>query len=241
LDDLEFRRKAIIDPENQCKEFLQKAHERNENRHFVEDQIDFQHTLTKTLWVDVPKNLTDRIILSQQLAEHKKNRQHQNLYRYMTGIAAALVIALGVTFFLPTDFLATESDPQQLTRQIINHLYEDTHALNVSMDVPKNSIDTMLASYGGKLSAPIGNVTFLGHCIVGKHTGIHLVLNTSQGLVTVIILPSDTIQAENQITDPQFKGIIYPSHKGSIAIIGETSEPIAETRKKIDHSLTWLI
>ena len=225
---------------------MQKTHERNENRHVVEDQIDFQHTLTKTLWVDVPKNLTDRIILSQQLAEHKKNRQHQNLYRYMTGIAAALVIALGVNLLLPTDFLstdflATESNPQQLTRQIINHLYEDTHALNVSMDVPKSSIDTMLASYGGKLSAPIGNVTFLGRCIVGKHTGIHMVLNNPQGLVTVIILPSDTIQAENQIADTQFKGIIYPSHKGSIAIIGETSEPVAETRKKIDHSLTWLI
>jgi len=220
---------------------LQKAHETGENRHFVEDQLDFQHTLTKTLRVNVPENLSERIILSQQLAEHNKTRQRQQRYRYATGVAATLVLALGVTLLLPAHFQLTENNPQQLTQQIITHMYEDTHALDVSMDVPKSSIDTMLASYGGKLSAPIGNVTFLGHCIVGKHTGIHLVLSTPQGPVTVIILPTDMINAEQQITDNQFKGIIYPSHKGSIAIISETAEPVADTRKKINQSLNWLI
>lgn len=236
MDDLEFRRKAIIDPERQSKGFLQKAHESKANLQFVEDQLDFQHTLSKTLQVDVPDNLSDRIILSQQLAEHNKTCRIQQYYRYAAVVAAIIVLALGSTLFLPT-----QNNPQQFTQQIIDHLYEDTHALNVNMDIPKNSIDSMLASYGGKLSAPIGNVSFLGHCIIGKHTGIHLVLRTPQGLVTVIILPTDTIQDEQQIADNQFKGVIYPSHKGSIAIISEATETIAATRERIEHSLNWLI
>lgn len=236
MDDLEFRRKAIIDPQDQSQIFLQKARQSKENLHFVEDQLDFQYTLTKTLQIDVPENLSNRIILNRRLSEHKKNRQHQHLYRYTAGFAATLALVLAAMLFLPKN-----DNPQQLTYQIINHLYEDTHALNVKMDVPKNSIDTILASYGGKLSSPIGHVTFLGHCIIGKNTGIHLVLQASQGFVTVIILPTETLQYEQPIADNQYKGIIYPGHKGSIAIIAESLEPVTDVRERIDHSLKWLI
>lgn len=236
MDDLEFRRRTITDPDDQNHEFLQKASESKENLRFVEDQLDFQQTLTKTLEIDVPENLSDRIILSQQLAVHQNKHHLQRLYRYTAGMAASFVLALTVVLFIPF-----KDNPQQLTHQIIDHLYEDTHALNVTMDIPKNSIDTMLASYGGKLTAPIGNVTFLGHCIIGRQTGIHMVLSSSQGRITVIILPSNTLTAEQPIADKQFKGIIYPSHKGSIAIVGESSEPVNTIRNKLDRSLNWII
>ncbi len=236
MDDLEFRRKAILEPANQGQEFLQKARENRENRQFVEDQLDFQYALSKTLQIDVPENLSDRIILSRQLDEHKNARHHQHLYRLAAGIAATLVLSFSILLFLPA-----KNNSQQLSDHIIYHLYEDTRALDVKMDVPKSHIDTMLASYGGKLSAPIGNATFLGHCIVGKHTAIHLVLNTARGAVSVIILPSDAVKAEQQIADNHFQGIIYPSHKGSIAIISESPGPVAKIREKIDHSLNWLI
>jgi len=151
-------------------------------------------------------------------------------------MAAAIIITFSVHLLTPATIDAT-----QLAQSVINHIHDDTHALNVRMDVPKSSIDTMLASYGGKLKGPIGQVSFLGHCIVGRHTGIHMVLNTPQGLVTVILLPNQSISRPSLLTDSLYNGVLYPSKKGRIAIIAEQKKFIEDTRQKINRNLNWII
>ena len=126
-------------------------------------------------------------------------------------------------------------------QHIISHVYHDTHALDVVMDVPKNQIDSLLASYGGKLNGPIGQVSFLGHCIIGDQTGIHMVLNTPNSKVTVFILPAQAIDQLHLLEDKMLRGILYPSEKGSIAILSEYAESIEQARQTIDQNLNWII
>ena len=240
MDDLEFRKSATIDPDNQDPEFLKKKQQSQYNHRFVNDQQTFNQELLETLTIPAPENLTDRIILTQQLLQHKQQRlkKRQRQWRnWLTGsVAAAIIITFSVHLLTPATINAA-----QLAQSVINHVHDDTHALNVRMDVPKSSIDTMLASYGGKLKGPIGQVSFLGHCIVGGHTGIHMVLNTPQGLVTVILLPNQSINQPSLLTDSQYSGILYPSEKGSIAIIAEHKKSIEDTRQNINQNLNWII
>ena len=240
MDDLEFRKNATIEPGSQQPEFLQKMQQSRLNRRFVQAQLAFEQQLSDTMKISPPENLSDRILLSQQLSEHKLQRQRRRRTWLFSGIAASVMLAVSLTLMLPETI-----NSAQLSQQIISHVQNDTHALNVRMSVPKNSIDTMLASYGGKLEGPIGNVSFLGHCIIGEHTGIHLVLNTRQGQVTVILLPTQTISNSHSFNDRQFTGVVYPSQKGSIAIltdnIAEHAESINEIRQQIDRNLNWII
>ena len=240
MDDLEFRKSATIDPDNQDPEFLKKKQQNQYNSRFVDEQQIFNQDLLNTLTISTPENLTARIILSQQLSQHKqqhlKKRQKQWRNWFMGSVAASIIIAFSSQLFIPATV-----NSAQLAREVISHVHGDTHALNVRMDVPKSSIDTMLASYGGKLAGPIGQVSFLGHCIVGGHTGIHMVLNTAQGLVTVILLPTQAIKQSSSLADSQYSGIVYPSQKGSIAIIAEHAESIEDTRQKINRNLNWII
>jgi hypothetical protein len=240
VDDLEFRKRVSIDPNDQSAEFIEKTQQSKHNQRFVEQRLTFERLLATTLDVDVPENLHDRIILSQQLSQHKHHNRkiHRNSYWWLSaGLAASLFIALSLSLLLPETMSAKE-----LAQQVATHVHEDTHALDVNMNVPKSNIDTMLASYGGRLNGPIGHVSFLGHCIVGEHTGIHMVLDTKQGLVTVIILPTQSIRQPSFLVDKQFNGLVYPSQKGSIAIVAEhSSRAIEETRQKITQSLNWII
>ena len=240
MDDLEFRRSATIDPDNQDPEFLQKKQQSQYNQHFVNDQQQFNQQLTDSLNISTPDNLADRLILSQQLGQHKQQSQQQYKQRrnwLMAGIAAVFIITFTSRLLLSPTII----ESSQLAQQVITHIHDDTHALNVRMDIPKSSIDTMLASYGGKLSGPVGNVSFLGHCIVGGHTGIHLVLDTSYGLVTVLILPKQSINEAAVLADNSLKGILYPAQKGSIAIVAEHKQAIEITRDKINQNLNWII
>jgi hypothetical protein len=237
VDDLEFRKRAVIDPNDQSAEFLEKTSQSTSNQRFVEQQRAFDRQLSETLNFKTPDNLAERIILTQQLGKYK-SRQQQTQHKWLISGIAASLFALAISFTL---WSPAEVNSSQLSAQIISHYYEDTHALNVHMDVAKNNIDTMLASYGGKLDGPIGKVAFLGHCIVGGHTGVHLVLSTQQGPVTVLILPTQPVNRVYELHDQQLSGIVYPSKKGSIAILAEHAEVISSTRQRLDSSLNWII
>jgi len=240
MDDLEFRKQAVIDPASQDDQFLQKTSQSPHNKRFVKEQLEFEQILNSVLDVEVPENLSDKIILNQQLSQHKISQHKKRYQSYkkwaVTSIAASLLLMLSVHLLIP-DMV----DNTQLAAHIITHVQDDTHALNVNMPIAKTQIDTMLASYGGKLNGPIGQVSFLGHCIVGGQTGIHMVLNTQQGLVTVLILPAQAIEESLSFADNQYKGFVYPTQKGSVAIVAENLSIIKPIQQKIDQNLNWII
>ncbi|MCP3851592.1 MAG: DUF3379 domain-containing protein [Gammaproteobacteria bacterium] len=240
MDDLEFRKSAIIDPDNQDPEFLKKAHQNQSNRQFIEKQKAFGQQIKSAFEVETPDNLSERIILNQQLSEHKQlnNQKRQTLWRNWLGgsLAASIMLAFSLSLILPN----VQND-SVLAQNIITHVHTDTHALNVRMNIPKTQIDTMLASYGGKLNGPIGQVIFLGHCIIGGKTGVHMVLDTVHGVVTVMLLPTQTVSETLDLNDSQLSGILYSSQKGSIAITAQNKEAIEQTRQNIDQNLNWII
>lgn len=236
MNDLEFRKKATIAPGEQNQEFLDKINQNPHNRRFVDEQLTFDKKLRDGLSIATPENLSQRIILSQQLAQFKSQRRERRDW-FIGGLAASLLaVIISASLLLPRSI-----DGEQLARQVINHIIQDTHALNVQMAVPKNSIDSMLASYGGKLDGPIGQVTFLGHCIIGSQTGIHMVLHSSDGKITVMLLPSQTIEHTHTLNDRHFSGLLYPGKKGSIAIVADHAKAIQQTRRKLEHNLNWII
>ena len=237
MDDLEFRKHAIINPESQEPDFLEKKNQSVANCRFVSEQLEFNHQLTNALHIQTPENLADRIILSQQLSQHKQQLQRKRQW-LISGLVASIAALI---FFVQVFFLQSSDHQHLLQQQIISHIYHDTHALDVTMEIPKNHIDTMLASYGGKLNGPIGHVSFLGHCIIGDQTGIHLVLNTISGKVTVFILPTQAIDKLHPLQDKMLRGVLYPTDKGSIAILSEHADSIDQTRQTIDQNLNWII
>jgi hypothetical protein len=207
----------------------------------------FDQTLQSTLNIPIADNLNQRIILAQQLSVHKNQQQFQHKFsqqysqkKWRNPLLSAGVIlvllAFGLNFMLPKTM-----NNAILAQEVIQHIYDDTHALDVQMNIPKTNIDTLLASYGGKLRGPIGQVSFLGHCIIGGHTGIHLVLRHATGFVTVLLLPSQTINQPIMINQPQFSGVLYSSQKGSISIVSEQADIINSTRRQINQNLQWVI
>ncbi len=243
MDDLEFRKNATINPNNQAPQFLQKKQQSHFNNRFTHEQQVFDQQLTQTLNISIPENLAERLVLSQQLNQHTQ-QLNQHTQQKKTWINRAIASAAAIFIIIISSqllFMPSSINSQKLAQQVITHIHEDTHALNTQTDIAKSSIDTMLAPYGGKLTGPIGNVSFLGHCIVGGQTGVHIVLKTPKGLVTVILLPQQSINEPAELVDNDYKGILYPTQKGSIAIVAEHSQLVSDTQLKIKQNLSWVI
>jgi len=244
MDDLDFRRQAVIDPSSN-KEKLSKDFS-DENRRFLLEQLNFEQQLYQAMQIPVPENLADKIILSQQGKEKSKASKKFG-YAFAAAIAAVMV-ALIALFNIN---LNVNTDNEQLKTAVLTHLYEDSHALDTFQEYSKVDVNTMLASMGGKLSDPIGNVSYLGRCIIGKNMGLHLVVRTESELITVLLLPYEKISKPLVLFDQNYSGIIVPSSKGGIVILGDKPDQEvnrSNSRKakqiiqeRIEKNLHWII
>ena len=68
MDDIEFRKNAVINPNTKHPDFLLKTKQSQSNREFVKQQQVFDQVLNNTLNIPAPEHLADRIILKQQLS-----------------------------------------------------------------------------------------------------------------------------------------------------------------------------
>jgi hypothetical protein len=73
MDDLEFRRRLLADPNDNDPELIKTKNQSTTNRHFSNElqQLDLQ--LKQALNVDIPDNLADRILFHQSSQAQPKN------------------------------------------------------------------------------------------------------------------------------------------------------------------------
>ncbi len=232
MDDLEFRRRALIEPNCQDKGFIQKKNESTDNQKWVEAQQALEHQLTQAvLHVPIPERLSERIILQRTLTtDYRKQRQRPLWY----ALAASILLAMSVLFMA----LQPKSDVA-LNQLALAHVYEELIHLHEQQHKTTEHLNAMLKNYGGKVTDNIGVVNYLGACKIGNKLGIHMVLPATKSVVTVMMLPQiDTTEAHS-FSDQRFQGRIMPTDKGSIVIVGEHGENLQTFQHYFAQHLTW--
>ncbi|WP_353571235.1 DUF3379 family protein [Candidatus Albibeggiatoa sp. nov. BB20] len=234
MDDLEFRRHALIEPNCQDEGFIQKKNESTDNQKWVEAQQALEYQLNQAvLQVSIPERLSERIILQRTL---KTDYQRQSQRRRYVWYALAASLFLTISVLLINLQPAEEVSLNQLALQ---HVYEELPHLHDQQHKTIDHLNMMLHQYGGTLTKNIGEVNYLGACKIANKSGIHMVLPASKGVVTVMMLPQiDTNQARS-FSDPRFQGRIMPTDKGSIVIVGEHGENLQTFQQYFAQNLTW--
>jgi|GEM_PF-2404336 len=253
MDDLEFRRQAIINPFELNKDLskkLNKGSKQNnlesvDNKRLLEEQLEFEQQLQSTLDIPVPDNLAEKILFSQVTSNADKNK-HKRYY-----VFAAVVAMVVLSGFLLFDYEKFNNhNTPNLSEAVLNHIYEDSHALDTYREYSKVDVNTALASMGGKLAGPIGNISYLSRCIMGKNIGLHMVVRTQTGLVTVLLLPHEVVSQGSYLADDNYSGFIFPSKKGAVVIIGDKNDKIKNhsersnkdiIRERVEKNLRWII
>ena len=231
MDDLEFRRRAYAEPNNDDTDFVSKKNESPENRRFVEELQAFDQRLHDTLHVEPPEGLAERIKLNQALGAHRYNRAR---YRMLLSLAASIVLVIGMTLgfvqFMPRD---------DLSGKLLTHVYDELHHLQDDFDYSLDNTNQVLAAQGIQLSKAVGRVRYVGKCEIDRQEGVHMVLQGRHGPVTVMMMPGRNIDEPMTVLDQRFHGSIEPLSSGSVAIIAEKNESIDELRQNLKDSLQW--
>ena len=144
-------------------------------------------------------------------------------------IAASLLASVAIA---GSFWIASTRD--SLAEQIVAHADHEGFAM-VRSDgrVDAKKLNDILAEAGVSIKANTADVSYASSCPFRGHDVPHLVVQTAQGPVTVLVLahekPTKTMQ---EINEDGYQGAIVPAPRGVIAVLGK-DVPVKEAAEKL--------
>ena len=254
MDELEFRKHVYNNPEQPGEQALAAAADNPAYQAILDRARDIEREVSTLVSdVNIPAGLHQRLLqipdqddsASTSPAVRKSTRRLQYL-----AAAACAVLTLGVLFGIARqslpggDMLAGEV--------IIDHLYLEEAELDA---VARGSLDSaytlsqlnrVLANAGTAMSAGVDlqatPVRFANPCLIMPgYQSAHLILQTPDGPVNVIVINNSPVAREVSIGDERFSGSIIPMPRGNVIVVGESGAALNRYRNMITDNLQWLI
>lgn len=237
MDDILFRHTAIATPNETGDEFLQCVENNEQNKALVNEALEFDEKLQSLLDVPVPDNLVDNILLEQSyFIENKKKSSN----RWQIAIAASVAFIIGLSLPMVRSLIHSPLDIGTVAMKHVQHEYYFTAKIDEKATIPM--INAKLASYGGNLTADLGEVTFVNFCDFEGVSALHMVMKGEKGQVTVFVVPStaDFITPE-KFNDMHLKGLTEKMGDTNVVIVGERDEPLEKVQSMLEENIIWNI
>src|SRR5688572_12879180 len=112
-------------------------------------------------------------------------------------------------------------------------------AMDATAPLAPAALAEALQPDGARLHPGAGDVTFAARCIFDGHVVPHLVVQTPQGPVTVLMLRHRTLDEPLHLSESGYEGVVLPAPRGSIAIVGEGIADIDGVARTVFESVDW--
>lgn len=148
-------------------------------------------------------------------------------------LAASFAVAsvLVIWALRPTDTLAHE---------IVAHVEYESDSWSRKQPVSPAVVNDTLAKAGIALDMSSDKVMYARSCLFRGHLVPHLVVSTSKGPITVLVLPDEKVARRTDFHEDGMSGVITPAPRGSIAVLTQGSQDIDEVAQQIGESVRWL-
>lgn len=259
MDELEFRRNAMIQPNDQQPDFLKAAEACQANRNYLDQMKQFDRSLKLAMQVEVPAGLAERILFKQAMQQDSDTQDDMPPSRPLGTVPVKIrtstswrqiALAASVAFLLgmSTRWISLpETTPTALSlaQVAMAHVYGEAPFIQgIDERVNLQSINAKLEMYGATLKEMDGlKVTYVNHCSFYQGPALHMVIRGEMGPVTLFIVPKHvplTLQQAN-FEDGTLKGEIVRLKGANMVLIGEMKEPLAPVASALQSQLQWAI
>ena len=252
MDDLDFRRTLLADPNTQTDEIKDAIAKDPSKKQYAEDMRSFSAKIEAAAKVDVPEDLASKLILRQAMEDDDEpvNKveapvkavaaNDSNYWQIATAACVAFVIGLmiNVGSLQPDAGL-------RAGEYALNYTYQDIqHVSQSNEQVPLNQLNAKLASYGVQMAEEIGHVYYANSyfCNYNNVNVLRLVVGGEAGKINLYILPKDNrLDGWDEFSDDRFNGKATRYSKADMVIIGEKGEPLNAFQSKVENSMKWAI
>jgi hypothetical protein len=154
----------------------------------------------------------------------------------------AIAASFALAAVIGMQFVGGPVEYPSLAAEIVAHLDHEPNALRVTDEaVSERRFSRVVNASVGTMDRNVGLITYAQSCVINGKTVPHLVMQGEEGPITLLLMPDEMIDVAQQIEGVGINGVILPVGDGSIAIIGEREENLAEVEQRVVDSVEWSI
>lgn len=195
--------------------------------------------IAKALMIEVPE------LRLPELPPIEDDNVHSLPYRRKSRTSAWIAIAasLALAAIIGTQMVGNRVPGEySLAEEVLAHLDHEPRALRVTdVAVPDDRLAKVVNPSIGSMDRNVGLITYAASCVINGKTVPHLVMQGEKGPITLLLMPDEMVEGASTLEGESVTGVILPVGDGSIAIIGERDENIAEIEQKVIDSVEWSI
>ena len=226
----EFKKILGADPWNRDSETLRARNAEPEFERVAEDAESFERKLQSALNVHPPADLLGKIQgISKQPSETSNT--------WMTlALAASVLIAIGAAGVVWKQLDRLE----QVETYLAEHYALDGKVTisQAAGAIPEQKIREIMTSLGVTAGPQLAErIRIIKYCPTPVGRGAHMVINTDEGMVTIIYMPDTQVQDGELIEFDQMQAYLVSLDRGSAAIIGSSSQPIENLEAMVRSSI----
>lgn len=261
MDELEFRKRVYANPRDLDQEVLDAARANPDYQRILDETLEFENSLGSLIEAtELPEGLVENLLSIPEQDELEADAamsnvspiraKKQSFFQYYA-VAASLLLAVGIAFSLSINNGPSAADIV-FGEDMLYHLHHDleeiddisggeTYAiLNLEeVNVSMANAGTRLVNYD---TTPNYAVRSAKPCeILPAYESAHLVVQGSQGAISIIVINNSPVEAQFNIRDERFEGIIVPMDQGNIILVGEKNEDLTQYASRYTENVEWLI
>jgi len=229
MDFSEFQRRLGADPGNQDPEFLRARHSGPEFEQAVEDALKFEGRLERAMKISAPEALLTDIL------EVSRNNRTTSWRWKPLAVAAGILIAVGaagINWRLSHHWNSVDE-------YLVAHYRHDGAGLVARAGaLTEDDVEAIFLRVGAQVAPELAGVTsVIKYCPTPDGKGIHMVLNTDQGPITLIYMPETKAGDLQEVVFDNMHALLVDLPKGSAIIIGTSQQNVSSLFALVQDSI----
>jgi hypothetical protein len=128
---------------------------------------------------------------------------------------------------------------QSLASAVVAHMAHEPDAWLTTEALSEAEIDDVMSRSRLRLAHGLPDVTYAHSCwFRGRHVP-HLVVQTPEGPVTVLVLPEEPVQRSIRFDEGGYQGTLVPAPRGSIAVLARAEADVARVAEQVLAAVTF--
>jgi hypothetical protein len=206
MDHETYRRTLLSDPRSEDAALRQHRDMCEQCAAYTERLLHFESRLERALQLEMRAPAA-----AVRPGRDRRGRHRPGRLALAASVLLALVVAGAVWLAVPRASLAAA---------VVAHMAQEPDAWNTRAAVADPALGSVLKNANMHLNASAGVVSYASSCEFRGHVVPHLVVQSAEGPVTVMVLVHESVSKQVQFDEHGYRGIIVPvAGHGSIALL----------------------
>jgi len=232
MDFTEFKRRIGAEPRSGDPELIAARDLSPEHRETVIKAEAFEQKLERAVDLPAPSDLLERITSVTSMEGNKRRNW------WPVAMAASVLVAVGAAGMGWKMSQGWES----VEAYVVDHYRHDgDKVVAMALEGGPADVHAMLARFDLDATPELANiVSLIKYCPTPEGKGIHMILDTQNGPLTVIYMPDTHVTDREMLAFDQMEALLIDLESGSAAIIGADSQRIEDYYAVIHDSIVPL-